>query len=202
MPASKTDPSFGDFTTTFSGGGFVYPGAGNMYPLTSDVTEGNWHISGDVGNYSGFALFFNNCFKVDASAYKGISFTVSGEVEMGGTLTFLVGTAADDITSAWLNMHKAEGEADKHNFGRCTPATDNQYDGSCGSPTKSIPVTADPTVVTVLWKDLTSGKPQASVTPSEITSIAWSFPAPAGAGTDSPTVYKADVVIDDLTFVE
>jgi hypothetical protein len=40
------------------------------------------------------------------------------------------------------------------------------------------------------------------VTPSELTSIAWALPAPAGVGTESVTTYSVDLVIDDLKLVE
>jgi hypothetical protein len=173
------------------------------HPLTSDVTQDNWHISGEVGDYSGFGVSFNKCTKVDASAYKGISFTISGSVEMNGTVTFTVGTAGDDVSSAWLNMNKKAGDDDKHTFARCTPASaTNQYDGTCNSPSKVVTVSDKPTTVTVLWKDLTGGKPESSVNPAEITFVSWVFPPPPGAGTDSPTPYMADVTLDDLTFVE
>jgi hypothetical protein len=72
--------SFGDFTETFSGGTFVYPNTEEMteYPLASDITEDNWHITGEVGAYSGFGLFFQDCTKFEASAFDGIEFTVNG----------------------------------------------------------------------------------------------------------------------------
>jgi hypothetical protein len=70
--------TFGDFAQTFSGGTFVYPNEETMpmYPLTSDVTGDNWHITGTVGDYSGFGLFFQDCTKLDASAFDGIEFTI------------------------------------------------------------------------------------------------------------------------------
>lgn len=200
---SPSDATFGDFTTTFSGGTYVFPGASMMYPMTSDVTMDNWHVTGDVGDYSGMGLFYKDCAKIDASAYKGISFTISGSVEQGGVVTLSVGTAADDVTSEWLNANKmTASDADKHTFGRCVPPGTNQYDGTCLAPTKTIMVTDKPTSVTVLWSDLKGGKPEASVNPSEISTIAWAFPAPPGVGTADVTTYKVDVTIDDLSFVE
>lgn len=212
MADAKTDTaSFGDYTTTFSGGTFIYPTTGT-YPLTSDVTKGNWHLTGTVGDYSGMGLFFSGvnpansmtggCGKVDASAFKGVQFTISGSVPMGNSVIFTVGTAADDVASDWLNAHKANAtDADKEpNFGRCMPAGTNQYDGTCGSPTFSVAVTAAPTIVKVMWSDLTGGKPQAGVTPSEITFMSWVLPTPAGVGA-SPTTYAVDLTIDDLQFI-
>jgi hypothetical protein len=190
--------TFGDFTTTFSGGTYIYPTSGS-YPLTSDVTASNWHIAGTVGDYSGLGLFIQNCGEVDASAYRGISFTVSGSVGTANTITFNVGTAADTIASAWLDAHDAG--TGSVGFGRCLPAS-AQYDGSCANPSKTVPVTSTPTTIQLLWADLIGGKPQASVTPSEITFISWNFPPPAGVGTANVTTYAVDVTIDDVKFLE
>jgi hypothetical protein len=208
----KTDTvSFGDFTTTFSGGTFHYPNMGT-YALVADVTGGNWNLSGSVGDYSGMGLFFSGpdpdgvvggCSLVDASAYKGLKFTISGSVPMGNSVTLRVGTAATDVSAAWLNAHKAvPTEADKPaNLSRCMPAT-GQYDGTCEAPSKTIPVTATPTLVTVPWAELLGGKPQAGVDPKEIVFISFILPNPAGAGTTAPTPYTVDVTIDDLAFIE
>jgi hypothetical protein len=77
----------------------------------------------------------------------------------------------------------------------------NQYDGTCATPSFSVPVTATETTIEVRWADLTGGRPSASVDPAEITAIGWSFPAPSGAGTPNPTTYAVDLFIDHLTFI-
>jgi hypothetical protein len=192
--------SFGDFVETFSGGTFVYPNTEQMtmYPLTSDVTQDNWHITGTVGEYSGFGLYFENCTKFDASAFDGIEFTISGDVGLGTTVDLRVGTAANSVSHEWLHEN---GQADEPaNFGRCIPPGSNQYDGSCSEPHFTVTVTESPSVVTVLWDDLTGGSPEASVTPSELTSISWALPAPAGVDTENVTTYSVDLVVDDLRF--
>jgi hypothetical protein len=194
--------TFGDFTNTLSGGTFVYPNGAATYALTSNVTASNWHVTGSVGDYSGLGLFLQDCTKIDASGYSGMSFVISGSVAKGNSVTFQVATAADDIPATWLNAHKASAATadEKPNFGRCTPAS-SQYDGTCGSPTFPVPVTATPTKVTVKWTDLVGGKPQASPTPSEITGIRWVLPNPDGVGTGSVTPYAVDITIDDVNFV-
>lgn len=193
--------SFGDFTETFSGGTFVYPNEQEMteYPLTSDVTEDNWHITGEVGSYSGFGLFFQDCTKFDASAFDGIEFTVSGDVGMGTTIDFRVGTAGDTVSHEWL--HENGQTEEPANFGRCVPPGSNQYDGSCSEPVVTVTVTDTPEVITVLWDDLEGGSPEPSVTPTELTSISWALPAPPGVDTTNVSSYSVDVVIDDLRFV-
>jgi hypothetical protein len=64
-------------------------------------------------------------------------------------------------------------------------------------PSKIIPVTATPTTVTVLWADLTGGKPSPSVTPKELTGMSFYF---TWNGTGS-VAYPVDITIDDLSFV-
>lgn len=199
-PANVT---FGDFTTTLSGGLFTYPNAaGDPYAVNSDVSTSEWHVSGNVGNYSGFGLFFTGCNRIDASNYAGISFTIRGNVAMSGNVTFSVGTSADDISFLWLNSQPTPpSPLAAPNSGRCVPAM-SQYDGTCATPSFSVPVPATETLVEVRWADLTGGVPSATPNPEEITDIRWILPTPAGAGTTTPVPYAADVYIDDLSFIE
>jgi hypothetical protein len=196
---NPTGTTFGDFTSTFSGSTFVYPGAG-PYAVNSDVTGNNWHMTGSLGDYSGFGIVFVGCAALNASAYKGISFTVQGSVPMGGTITFSVNSAADDISHVWLNAVVKPTPAALVNAGRCIPAA-MQYDGTCTAPSRSIPVTAERTTINVLWADLAGVRPSAAIDPTEITNLSWNFPPPAGAGTTTPTTYDVDLTIDDLQFI-
>ena len=167
---STTEVRFGN-AGTLSGGEYVYPTSGT-YPLTSDVTGSSWHISGTVGDYSGFGLYLDACSRIDASAYRGISFQISGTVAQDNMVTLEVGTLNDTITAAWLNDHG--GTANATDPGRCVPADSaaNQWAQSdCLQPQASIPVTATPTVQQVLWADFVGGKPEASVQPSDILGI-------------------------------
>src|SRR5262249_11920737 len=89
--APANEVRFGGRATTFAGGGYFYPNDPTTKPsaLTQDATMGNWHLTGTVGDFSGFGLYFDNCSRVNASGFKGISFTVSGTVQ-GGAITFEV----------------------------------------------------------------------------------------------------------------
>jgi hypothetical protein len=191
---------FGD-STTLTGSTSVYPTSGS-YPVTSDVTQGNWHISGNLGDYSGFGLNLDNCSRVDASAYRGIQFTISGSVPQGNIVTFGMGTLNDTITASWLIAH-GDTAAKANDPGLCVPTSGtNKYNQpTCADAKKDIPVTATPTVQTILWTDFTGGKPEPGVTPKDIISIYWYFPPPAGAGTTTPTTYPVDITIDDLQFI-
>ena len=202
--ASTTEVHFGN-STTLGGGEFVYPAATSTsaYPITSDMTQSNWHITGNIGDYSGFGLYFDNCSRVNASAYKGISFKISGTVASptGSSITFGVGTIKNTISAAWINAHGGTGAV---NAGSCTPTTGTSqyYQTGCGENTKTIPVTATPTTQSILWTDFTGGLPETSVTPSDILSIHWNFLNPTGVGTTSVTPYAADIVLDDLSFIQ
>jgi hypothetical protein len=200
MP-NTTGAGFGDFTTTFSGSTFVYPNTGS-YAVSSDVTSDNWHMTGSLGDYSGFGITFN-CSRFDASAFAGIAFTIQGNVPLGQTVTLSVGTAENQITHLWLNQYAMPLPIPpvEPNSGRCVPASQNQYDGSCASPTYAVPVTSQPVEIEVTWAQLTGGRPAAAVDPTELTGIAWNFPPPGGAGTNNPTPYDVDLIIDNLRFI-
>lgn len=186
-PQSETEGAFGDYTTTFSGGTYTYPEA-----LVSDVTGSNWHISGDVTEYAGFGLH-HACTKIDASAYQGIRFTISGN-SGGAAFALNVGTAANTITTEWMSENGNPPDSTA-NFGRCTPTT-GQYDGTCSGFSKTITVTEDATVVEVLWSDLTGGMPDTTVDPAEITFIAWNF-----GWTETSGDLVVDIVVDDVGFI-
>jgi hypothetical protein len=192
--SDTTQVPFGN-STTLSGGEYVYGGLTGA-PLVSDTSNSNWHITGSVGDYSGFGLYFNGCSRIDASAFKGISFKVSSAVISDG-ITFGVDTLDNTITADWINSHGGSSTGP----GRCTPPADpslNQYSQStCTNATASIPVTATPTVQQVLWSDFAGGKPDAIIAkPGEIVGIHWSFTW-TGAGTP----YAVDLTLDDLSFI-
>jgi hypothetical protein len=202
VAAPVANITFGDFTNTLSGGTYEYPNAvGDPYIVNSDMSQGEWHMSGNIGNYSGFGLYLTGCNRFDASAYAGISFSIRGNVAMMGSLSLQVGTSADDISHLYLNSQPTPpSPLAEPNSGRCIPAA-NQYDGSCATPTFTVPVTATETTIEVRWTDLTGGVPSASVNPAEITSIRWIFPNPVGVGTATPTTYAVDLFVDDLSFI-
>ena len=173
------------------GGTYVYPALDACKatqpsnPLTQTFTDGSWHIAGTVGNYSGFGLWLAPCM-ADFSAYKGISFTISGNAGATGAVMMSVATAATS----------------KPDSGTCSPNTATCVETTaspCTAASKSIPVTAVPTTVTVLWSDLTGGSPEASPGASAITSIAWGFDW-LWSNTAANN-YAVDLVIDDLKLV-
>jgi hypothetical protein len=181
---------------TLQGGESYYPTAAGT--IVSDVTQNNWHLSGTVSDYSGFALYFDNCDRVDASAFKGITFTISGSVPQGNAITMGVGTVADTPTGEWMLSPGGKTTAKPTDAGRCVPTSGTQYyHPGCADPMAQIPVTSAPVTQQVLWSKLTGGTPVSSPDPAKITTIYWFFPW-SGAGA---TPYAVDITIDDLGFI-
>ena len=192
---STSEVRFGS-SGSLQGGQSYYPNSGT-YPLTVDVTQSNYHITGTVGDYSGFALYFDNCDHLDASQFKGIKFKIWGSVPQGNSITMGVGTIDNTPTGTWMSNPGGDATAKPTDSGRCTPTSGNQYyHPGCEDPTIQIAVTADPTEQQVLWTDLLGGLPRSSPNPAEITSIYWFFPWSEGG-----TPYAIDFAIDDLEFI-
>ncbi|HKO92628.1 MAG TPA: hypothetical protein VJU61_15840 [Polyangiaceae bacterium] len=178
----------------FSGGTFFYPDAATA--LTSDLTDNDWHLTGTVSTLSGFGLFLSDCRPLDASAFGGIAFRLWGQIEAPGSLVFFVGSAAHQVSSTWLNANKLDPtDADEPpNAGRCIPLA-QRFDNTCREPRIGLPVTDEPTLIQVYWRDLVDGCPESSVNSTEVTSIAWYFPP-------STQDYAIDIHLDDLRFAE
>lgn len=179
------------FDAALSGGTYHYPDGPDA--LRSDVTEGDWHITGTVAAISGFGIYLDACRLFDAAAYRGISFSLWGEIGEGGSLVFFVGTAENEVSSAWLSENDPSAN-EPPNLGRCIPLG-SRYDGTCREARVSLAIPEAPTSTRVLWRDFTDGCPETTVNPSEITALAWYFP-PAPDGRP----YSVDIHIDDLRF--
>jgi hypothetical protein len=190
---SPTNASFG-VDAAFVGGTYAYP---NDDTLTSDVTGDDWHLSGRVNAPAGFGLFWIACPAFDASAFVGISFTLSGSIEAERELTFFVESAAQQVSHLWPNANEQSPEEPgvAPNAGRCFPTT-TRYDGSCREPRVLLAVPPLPTTIEIAWTDLVGGSPVASIDPTEITAIAWALPQPTSSA------YAFDIHIDDLRFIE
>ena len=188
---STTEVRFGS-SGTLQGGESTFPSA-----LTSDVTKSSWHISGTVSDYAGFSLYFDNCDHINAQAFSGISFTISGSVPHGSAITMGMGTLNDTPTAAWL-LANGKTTAKATDAGKCTPTSGTQYyHPGCGDPTAQISVTSATVTQNILWGSLTGGTPDPSPAASGITSIYWFFPWTGAGGTP----YAVDLVIDDLKFI-
>jgi hypothetical protein len=221
-PASSV--SWGNYSTSFSGFTYDYPDLSTGGLLNSDVTAGDWHVSGVVNNYAGFGLGFY-C-KSDASMYTGISFTIRGS--LGGPLP--VSDAGADATadSGARDGGPRDAAADARDaarvdagapgritlfigsaptdiadrtmatWGTCIPRL-NAFDGSCVTPSVTVDLTPVGRTYRLRWADFTGGRVGAmpvGVDPAQLTRIYWTFAwAPPGPP------YAADVTIDDVTFI-
>jgi hypothetical protein len=198
--ASPTEVRFGSGTGTLTGGEAYYPNSG-ANAITVDVKGSSYHVTGTVGDYTGFALYFDGCDHLNLSAFKGIQFTVSAVTPPpGNVMTFGVGTIDDKASAAWM-IQNGSTTSKETDSGRCTPTaqTGNQYyHPGCTDPTIQIPITATATPQPVPWANLTGGVPVATVNPSEITTIYWYFPW-SGSGAAQ---YPIDFTLDDLTLIQ
>lgn len=203
--------TFGDFVSVLSGGTFVYPeavapeagvsppgvGAEPALGLRSDVSDGDWHISGIVDSPAGFGLFLD-CQQLDASRFVGLAFRLEGELPAPGTLTFVVGSAANQVSRAWL---LGSGEASPGpSFGRCTPL-ETAFDGSCLAARITLPVRREGDEVRVRFADLAGGSPEPRLDPAELTSIQWALPPPSTGADGASVPYAVELRLDDIRFI-
>jgi hypothetical protein len=179
------DQEWGDPDATLTGGTFTY-GNGNAdvawnseeYYLDLTVTDEVLGVSGIVaaGEYAGFGFWFGPC--VDASAYRGITFTLGGE--HGETqLIFQVQTSKN---------YPIDTENDK---GECTGSWS---DGCASNEVEIEEVPEEPTVIEVLWGELSGGEPETTVSSNELLGIQWQF----NCGDDPCT---PNITLDDIAFI-
>jgi hypothetical protein len=149
------------------------------------MRDNQWRVSGTLGAYSGFGLWWNctvggNIYPVcviDLSAFSGIQFSIGGNPGPSGTLVLQMRTA--DTTPAPSDMATSS-------CGTCMAA--------CAFASKTIPITSARATVTVAWTELIVAAPHV-FDPRRVTGIEWQF-SYSGMGT-SPI----DVAVDDIELV-
>jgi hypothetical protein len=186
-PTSNVISSFGDLVAgssgqlTFMAG---IPGGSFTYPTTAIKAADSGmalNIKGNVGTYSGFGVYLNDC--ADMSLYTGVSFSIKGNVGGSGALNFRV----------QLNSDTPVDNANKK--GTCVAADPMDTYASCHHPAIDITgITADGKTVMINFTDLTGGKPNLAVDPKEIVGFEWAFTYPdvsaggsGGSGTGGAT---------------
>jgi hypothetical protein len=214
IATGSTGPAvFGPWGQSVYGGAYIYPRAittpgpcdetPSSYPVTQNLTGGNWNIQGTVGTYSGGGLWWNcntgttakpnyvpSC-TIDASAYTGISFAVSGNagpaVSPATTGSFFLSVSTPSTMKPAL-----DSAGNPKSCGTCTATT-------CGSSV-SVPVSAAATTVKLTWAQL------GVTTPNAISGIAFSLTDPCSLNGGyavtpcNPTTFPVDMTIDDLQF--
>jgi hypothetical protein len=178
---SGTDPmgTWGDLTG-FGGGVYSYGGmsdGGADLVGTVDLVAHSYHVTGQVTTYSGFGLYFNRC--TDASRYRGISFKLSGTI--GGGALRLVPIVNETTPIDPVNM-----------VGSCQFMNEQTKFVDCVNPATTITASGS---VTVLWSQLTGGKPRDSVDPTQLRGMQWVLVWAPGLS------YAVDLTLDDVAFV-
>ena len=182
-----------EWWTKLFGATFVYPALDACvatqpsFPLTQNFSDASWHVTGTVGTYSGLGIWLAPCM-ADLSAYKGISFKISGNVGPKGTLIMGVATAGTSKATTTT----------------CSPNTATCVDGTtdatkCAGATKTITVTSAVQTISVLWTDFIGGYPETSPVANSIVGLSWTLDWVWN--NTAANNYAVDFVIDDITLV-
>ena len=172
---SLADPSAGVYCTTL----------GSQSSLVATATPGlGMALSGTVATFSGVGLYLYHC--VDASAFQGVEFTISGDVgneaaqDAGPSnqIAFSVSMLPD------LTVSSGTGST-------CT------LGGGCASPSYTFTVPAQPTTMRVPFSQLTGGAPLYVLDPSQIDGLQWALPWPC---TTNPMPYPTHLIITNVGF--
>jgi hypothetical protein len=144
---------------------------------TFEIMENN--PAGAAAQYVGTVLYFSNC--VDASAFSGVEFTLSGSVA-GCSIQY----STNDVQHDDMSTDPKGG---------CTLGS------ACYSPQASI--TTVPTTATPVMEPFITtagGNPSAPTDPTKLTGIQWQFTiAPAAEG-GAPVSCVSDLKITDVKF--
>lgn len=174
-----------------NGGLVAYPVGDKTAPKFTSQ-DGALHITADVpmgeqAQYVGVAMMFPKC--VDASAFSGVRFTISGSYK-GCTMQYATGDVAhsDRTTEA---MYAA---GDKGSYPPQTVLAANQVTPT--AQTIQIPFVDNPHAENAI-----RGNPPRSIDKSQLTQVAWQFTIGAAVNAeDGVTRCTADVRVGDVMF--
>jgi len=125
---------------------------------------------------------------VDASAYNGIKFTISGTLNAGCTLQFSAQFSENELATTNPRTNS------------CVPPAGR----SCYPPayifSTMTPLTTTPTDITVNFAQQTGGAPLTVVDRARLSAFQWQLNPPAGVD-GSGGGCNGDVSIDDVVFV-
>lgn len=182
QPSQPIITSFDAFTQdrwvspgNLNGGVYIYPDT--LLPKAGDFLR----FSDPVATYTGAGVWFAGC--INASKYKGVRFTLSGDAGISKSVMFYAITQSNRDIAVDLGV------------GACVPANPEQPWLSCSPNGVRLPVAADSKTVSVLWSDLTGGIPNKKTDGSDVIALQWSFDWQAGSN------YNATLTIDDLVFL-
>lgn len=200
--AGSSPVAFAPFgTASLVGGTFIYPTCSSAppepsNPLFEDFSANNWHITGSVGAFSGFGLFWAlesgqmggfptyASGPIDVSAFAGIQFDIAGNPGPLGVISFDMQSTAQQALSV---------DPSQPNCGICDPAG-----GVCNvaSTTNISNFTDTSQTVRIRWNSLTNTIGPGLDT-TKVTSISWFFPWTQGA-----TPYPVDVTLANIQFIQ
>ena len=212
---ATTPPVFGTWSQSVYGGAYVYPttaaacgtGTVSSYPLTQTVAGGDWNITGTVGTYSGLGLWWQcntgttaaptyaGACTIDASAYTGISLTISGSI---GPIASGTGTVqlTIQVSTPSTTAPATDSAGNPKNCGTCVATTT----APCGANSVTVPVTSTATTVTFTWAQL------GVTTPAAITGISFGFTDPCSLNNGytttpcTPTTYPVNITLTNIQF--
>jgi hypothetical protein len=170
------------------GGLFAYPGGSASAPAYS-LLDGVLHITVNTPatsapQYIGMFLGFNDC--IDATAFTGVSFTISGSFA-GCTMLFFAGDVEhSDLT---VNTYLGTGPA-----GSYPPQS---------TLTPSEVTAAPQTLMTAFTNYSISGSPPTPLDKTKLISVSWQFTVAAGTSSTAdaaPAACVADITIDNVSF--
>lgn len=193
---SDTMPGTGTTAFTYGGTGRVQGGAttfknpaspastlavtGGAAVFTAMVSMGGGTTAGpDQYPYNGFVVYINGPACTDATAYSGVSFSISGSLGTCGLV---------------FSFNDSE-----HGTAGSDPMRGAGPDGSY-SPQFTIPATMVTTAVqtvTVHFTDPTGGSPATAVDKTKLTGVQWQF----SQSNTATAACSANITVDDITFV-
>jgi hypothetical protein len=183
------DPDSGNYCSV--------PWSQNSFVATVTPASKSWILSGTVAGFSGAGLYIQSApnLCVDASAYTGVSFTISGTIgssaEAGADADADAGTAQTISLKAFEAADTAVSTASGA-VGTCA------LGAACTPPTFPITLSTTPTPMTVRWVDFTGGNPDLSVgDPAHLSGIEWDLPWPCTGGVP----YPVHITIQDVQFI-
>jgi hypothetical protein len=175
VPTCDRLQSFSTFGSgDFGGGIFAY---GDLSFDTSDSST--FHVTGSVSNWSGFGIYLNTCSTL--AAYTGVSFVLSGTIaslDHPNQFQFSVSSNADSPVDAGGKRGACEGVVDE----------------VCIAPAMDLTVNGSPQ--SVLWTQLSKGKPVATLDPGQVLDFRWEVVADA-----TQTPFSVDLTLDDFTLL-
>lgn len=187
-----------DQTPNDAGNNCVVPLSQNSFLATVMPSSKSWVLSGTVAGFSGAGMYIQSApnLCVDASAYRGVQFTISGTIGSADASVGEAGVSDAGVSAPFIQFKAIEAEdvmptTTAGSVGTCTASM-------CTPASYSFALPSTPTTITVQWTDLMGRVPGAPSDPAHLTGIEWALP---WACTGS-TPYPVNITIQNVMFVK